>query len=73
MTTSTVQDKSGYTYQPKPRVNYGLLKSNRGKIVTLVGLIEAVGDNSLTIKTTDNETVKVRIQRIHLNLTNILR
>eukprot|EP01080_Neovahlkampfia_damariscottae_P009666 gene9666-1873_t len=59
MTTTTAQEKSGYTYQPKPRVNYELLKSNRGKIVTLVGVVESIGENSISIKTTDNQTVKI--------------
>jgi hypothetical protein len=58
--TSSVQEKTGYAFQAKPRINYGLLKSNRGRTVTIVGVVETIGDNSIVIKTTDNETLKVR-------------
>jgi hypothetical protein len=58
--TSSAQEKTGYAFQAKPRINYGLLKSNRGRTVTIVGVVETIGDNSIVIKTTDNETLKVR-------------
>jgi hypothetical protein len=58
--TSAAQEKTGYAYQAKPRINYGLLKSNRGRTVTIVGTLDVIGDNFIVIKTTDNENLKVR-------------